>query len=166
MAHSVAELMVVLETLALASVVASPVPVQGRLRRWWCRSFLFGHRTYVSSRVGLTEGWRMHSDGCGGVSLSWAPTVPGMTLQCLGWWHSGGDGRTGPKVTEETRSIGLMSRRRLARARGRRMYPFRGFHRPLSRGATWRRYGSGRHSVMELTPAFPHSSRTVPGMAA
>jgi hypothetical protein len=44
--------------------------------------------------------------------------------------------------------------------------PFRGFHRPLSRGATWGRYGSGRHSVTELTPAFPHSSRTAPGMAA
>jgi hypothetical protein len=22
----------------------------------------------------------------------------------------------------------------------------------------WRRYGSGRHSVVELTPAFPHSA--------
>jgi hypothetical protein len=30
----------------------------------------------------------------------------------------------------------------------------------------WRRYGSGQHSFMELTPAFPHSSRTVPWMAA
>jgi hypothetical protein len=45
-------------------------------------------------------------------------------------------------------------------------YPFRGFHRTLSRGATWRRYGSGWHSVVELTPAFPHSSRTSSGMAA
>jgi hypothetical protein len=30
----------------------------------------------------------------------------------------------------------------------------------------WRPYGSGQHSAMELTPAFPHSSRTVPRMAA
>jgi hypothetical protein len=30
----------------------------------------------------------------------------------------------------------------------------------------WRRRESGRHSVVELTPAFPHSSRTVLGMAA
>jgi hypothetical protein len=104
----------------------------------------------------------MHSSGRGGVSLSWASTVPGMALQCLGWWHSGGDGRTGPKVTHST---GPTSRRRPERARGRRSYPFQGFHRPLSRGATWWWYGSGRHSVTELTLVFPHSSRTVPGMA-
>jgi hypothetical protein len=29
----------------------------------------------------------------------------------------------------------------------------------------WRQYKSQWHSVTELTPAFPHSSRTVPGMA-
>jgi hypothetical protein len=52
------------------------------------------------------------------------------------------------------------------RARGRRPYSFRGFRRPLSRGVTCRLYGSGRHSVTELTLAFPHSSPAVPGMAA
>jgi hypothetical protein len=108
----------------------------------------------------------MHSGGRGGVPSSWAPTVSVLTLQCPGWWHSGGGGRTRPEVTEEMRSAGLMSQRRLERAWGRRSYPFQGFHRPLSRGAAWRRYGSGRHSVMDLTPAFPHSSHTVPGMAA
>jgi hypothetical protein len=61
----------------------------------------------------------MHIGGCGGVPSSRAPTVPGMTLQRLGWWHSGGDGHTGPEVTEETHSAGLMSRRRPERARGR-----------------------------------------------
>jgi hypothetical protein len=30
----------------------------------------------------------------------------------------------------------------------------------------WRPYESGRHSVTELTPALPHSSRTTPRMAA
>jgi hypothetical protein len=124
---------------------------------------LFGHHPCVSSRVGLTKGWRMHNGGRGGVSSSWAPTVPGMMLQRLGWCHSGRGGRIGPEVTKETCSAGLMSRRRPKQARGRRPYPFRGFHRPLSRGATWRRYGSGQHSVMELTPAFPHSFCTVPG---
>jgi hypothetical protein len=44
-----------------------------------------------------------------------------------------------------------------------RPYIFRGFRCPLSRGATWRPYRSGWHSVSGLTPAFPHSSRTVPG---
>jgi hypothetical protein len=63
------------------------------------------------------------------------------------------------------RSASLMSRRCPARARGRCPYLFRGFRHPLSRGAAWRPYGSGRHSVTELTPAFPHSSRTVPRMA-
>jgi hypothetical protein len=63
------------------------------------------------------------------------------------------------------RSTSLMSRRRPGRARGRRPYLFRGFRHPLSRGATWRPYGSGRHSVTELTPTFPHNSRTVQGMA-
>jgi hypothetical protein len=127
---------------------------------------LFGRRPYADSRARLTEGRRMHNSGRGSVSSSRASTVPGMVLQCLGWWHSGGDGGTRPEVMKETCSTGLTSWCRPERARGRRSYPFRGFHRPLSRGATWRRYGSGRHSVMELTPAFPHSSRTVPGMAA
>jgi hypothetical protein len=30
----------------------------------------------------------------------------------------------------------------------------------------WRPYGGGRHSVTELTPALPHSSRKVLRMAA
>jgi hypothetical protein len=89
----------------------------------------------------------MHISGRGDVSSSRAPTAPGMVLQCPGWWHSGGDGRTGPEVTDETRSTGMMSRRCPARVRGRRLNLFRGFHLPLSRGATWRLYGSGRHNV-------------------
>jgi hypothetical protein len=120
----------------------------------------------IRTPAGLTEDRRLRSGGRGGVPSSRAPTTPGMTLQCLGWWHSGGDGRTGPQVTEEMCSAGLTSRRHPGRARGRWSYPFRGFHRPLSRGATWRRHGSGRHSVVELTRAFPHNSRTASGMAA
>jgi hypothetical protein len=108
----------------------------------------------------------MHNSGRGSVSLSQASTALGIVLQCPGWWHSGKDGRTGPEVMEEMRSTGPTSRRRPGRAWGRWPYLFRGFHRPLSRGASWGWYGSGRHSVTELTPAFPHSSCTVPGMAA
>jgi hypothetical protein len=108
----------------------------------------------------------MHNNGCGGVSSSRASTAPEMVLQCLGWWHSGRDGRTGLEEMEETRSTGLMSWHCPAQAQGKRLYLFRGFHRPLSRGATWRLYGSGRHIVTKLTPAFPHSSHTVLRMAA
>jgi hypothetical protein len=50
----------------------------------------------------------MHIGGRGAVSSSWASTSPGMVLQCLGWWNSGGDGRTRSKVTEEMRPAGLM----------------------------------------------------------
>jgi hypothetical protein len=139
--------------------VASLVPPQKWLRGWPCGSFPFGRRPYADSRVRLTEGQWTHSSGHGDVLSSRVPTVPGMVLQCLGWWHSSGDGRTGPKVTEETRSTGLMSRCCPARARGRRLYLFRGFCRPLSRGMTWGSYGSGRHSVTELTLAFPHSAK-------
>jgi hypothetical protein len=139
--------------LLLSGVVASFVSAQERLRGWLCGSFLFGRRPYVDSRVHLTEGRRMHSSGRGDVLSSRAPTAPGMVLQCPGWWHNGGDGRTGPEVTEKTRSTSLTSRCRPAWVRGWRPYLFRGFRRPLSRGATWRPYRSGWHSVTELTPA-------------
>jgi hypothetical protein len=78
--------------------------------------------------------------------------VLGVTLQCPGWWHNGGDGRIGPEVTdvmEEMRPAVLTSRRRPGQAWSRWPYPFRGRRRPLSRGATWRRYGSGSRSVTE-----------------
>jgi hypothetical protein len=125
-----------------------------------------GRCPYAGSRVQLTEGRRAHNGGDGDVLSSRAPTTTGMAFHYSGWRHSGGDGCTGPTVTEETRHTGLTSRRHPVWARGRRRYPFRGFHRSHSRGAVCRPYGSGRHSVTELTPAFPHSSPAVPGMAA
>jgi hypothetical protein len=79
--------------------------------------------------------------------------VPGMAAQWRGWPH-------GAEVTEKTRPAGLTSRHRPARARGRHPYLFRGFRRPPSRGATWGSYESGRHSITDLTPTLPHSSRT------
>jgi hypothetical protein len=108
----------------------------------------------------------MHNGGDGDVLSSRASTTSGMAPQCPGWEDSGVDGRTGPEVMEETRSSSPTSRRCPVRARGRCSYPFRGFRRPLSRGAACRSYGSGRHSVTELTPAFLHSSPAVPEMAA
>jgi hypothetical protein len=92
---------------------------------------------------------KLHNGRRGDVPSAWVPTVLGLSLQCPGWWHSGGDGRTGPEATEKTRSAGLTSRRRPGRARSGWSYHFRGCRRPLSRGAMWMRYGSGRHSVMK-----------------
>jgi hypothetical protein len=123
-------------------------------------------RLHAGSRVWLTEGRRMHSGGDGDVLSSRAPTATRMALQYSGWRYSGGDGRTGSTVTEETHSTGSTSWRRSVRARGRRLYPSRGFRCPLSRGAACRPYGSGQHSVTKLTPALPHRSPTVPGMAS
>jgi hypothetical protein len=154
------------ESCSWRDVAASPVPLQERLRGWRCGSFSFGHRPYAGSRVRLTEGRMMPNNGRGDVSSSWAPTTLGMAPQYSGWQYSGGFGRIGPELVEETRSTSPMSWCCPVRARGRRPYPFRGFRRPPSRGAASRPYGSGRHSVMEFTPAFPHSSPTAPRMAA
>jgi hypothetical protein len=57
--------------------------------------FLFGRRPYINSWVMLTEGGESHSNGRGDVPSSCDAIVPGMALQCPGWRHSGGDGRTG-----------------------------------------------------------------------
>jgi hypothetical protein len=115
------------------SVMACLVSVQERLRGWRCGSFFPGRRPHADSRVRLTKDRKVHSSGCGIISSLRVPTVSRMTLQCPRWWHSGGDGRTGLEVMGETRSAGLMSRRRPAWVRDRRSYPFRGFRRPLSR---------------------------------
>jgi hypothetical protein len=115
-----------------SGVMVSPVPAQERLRGWPCGSFPFGHRPYAGPRVQLTEGRRVHNSGRGDVLSSWVPTAPGMVLQRTGWWHSGGDGYTGPSVMEETRSTGLTSRCCPVWAQDGCLCPFRGFHRPLS----------------------------------
>jgi hypothetical protein len=49
-----------------------------------------------------------------------------MALQCLGWRRGGGDGRTGPMVTEETCLTGATSRRCPGRARNSVRPPFEG----------------------------------------
>jgi hypothetical protein len=115
------------------SVTACPVSVQERIRGWQCGSFSSGRCACVSSRVGLTEGRRSHSGRRGDVLSSWTPTAPGMVLLGPGWWRGSGDGRTGPMATKETLLTGLTSRCRPMRARDKCPYPFRGFHRPLSR---------------------------------
>jgi hypothetical protein len=146
--------------------VASTVPAQERLRGWLCGRLPL-ESTSVRRLEGVADG-RPEGDsgGDGDVLSSRAPTATGMALQYSGCWHNSGDGRTGPTVIDETRSTGPASRRCPVRARGRRPYPFRGFHRPLSSGVACRPYGSGRHSVTDLTSTLPHSSPTAPGMAS
>jgi hypothetical protein len=58
---------------------------------------LFDRRSYTNSRVWLMGDQKLHNSTRGGVPSPWIPTVLGMTLQCPGWWHSGGDGLTGPR---------------------------------------------------------------------
>jgi hypothetical protein len=115
------------------SVMACPVSVQERLRGWRCRSFSFSHRPYTDARVQLTGGRKVHSSRRGGVLSPRTPTVSGVALQCLGCRRGGGDGCTGPMVTEEMRLTSLTSQRCPGRARNKRSSPFRGFRRPPSR---------------------------------
>jgi hypothetical protein len=75
----------------------------------------------------------VHNSGRDDVLLSRVPTALGMVQQRTGWWHSGGDGCTGPTVIEETLSTGLMSRCCPVWAQDGCLCPFRGFRRPLSR---------------------------------
>jgi hypothetical protein len=114
------------ESLFWQSVLACPVSVQERLRGWRCKTFPFGRHACVISRVRLTEGRRLHSGGCGDVLSPHTPTASGMALQCSGCRYSGGDGRTGLMVTEETHLTGLTSWRCPGRARNRRPSLFEG----------------------------------------
>jgi hypothetical protein len=126
MAHSVLELMVVLENLASGGRRGDSYACPGAASRVATWELLVW-----SPSVRRLEGW---ADGGPEVAQrrAWrcpssrAPTVPGMTLQCLGWRHSGRDGHTRPDVTEETCSAGPMSRHRTGRARGRWPSPFEG----------------------------------------
>jgi hypothetical protein len=134
MVYSATEWMAVLANLASGRASLRVLcPSRSGLEGSVVGSLSFGRRACVSSRVGLTEGWRSHNGGRGDVSSSWAPTTPGMVLQCSGWWRSGGDGRTGPMATEKTHLTGPTSRRHPVRVLDRRSYPFRGFCRPLLR---------------------------------
>jgi hypothetical protein len=137
--------------------VATPVPAQERLRRWLCGSFPFGRRPYAGSRVQLTEGCMMHNSGRGDVLSSRVPTTPGMVLQRSGWWHSGGDGCTGPTVTEGTRSTGPTSRRRPRAGTGETSVPLSRVPLSSFEGAARQPYRSGWYNVTELTLVLPHS---------
>jgi hypothetical protein len=93
----------------------------------------------MSCRSGLPQrrGWRCSArDGS---------TTTGRTAQGRG---DGGDALHWSDVTALS-NAGV----------GRRLYLFKVFCRPPSRGTTWGSYESGWHSVTELTLAFPHSAK-------
>jgi hypothetical protein len=83
-------------------------------------------------------------------------------MQCTRWcWH-GGDGRTGPMVTEVTGPAGPTSRRSPVRAWSSRPSSLRGLRRPLSRA---RRVGcTGAGGTVPRGCRQP--CRTVVGMAS
>jgi hypothetical protein len=88
-----------------------------------------------------------------------------MVLQCPGWRRDGGDGRAGPMVTEETRLIGLTSRRGPGQAWNKRPSPFEG-SAVLFRGcgvSTVREWAAQCHGADTRLAA---QCRTVAGMAS
>jgi hypothetical protein len=165
MAHSVGDSMAVLANLVPGRHRGASCACLGAASRVVALESLSDRRPYTNSRAWLTGDRKLHSGRRGDVLSTWVPTLLGMALQCLNSWHSAGHGRTGPEaaeVMEEMRSAGLTSRHHPGRAQSWWSYPFRGYRCPLSSGATWRRHGSGWHSVTERH--WP--SRTTPGMAA
>jgi hypothetical protein len=115
--YSAMEWMAVLANLAPVGRHGESCPRPGAASRVAVWNILFGRRPYADLRVQLTEGSKVHNSGRGDVLSSWVLTAAGRVLQCPGWLHSGRDGCTWPKVTGETLSTGLMSRR-LQRGRG------------------------------------------------
>jgi hypothetical protein len=94
-AHSVVELTVVLVNLASGGCRGGSCARPGAASRVVELELLLGRRPYADSRARLTKDRRPHSGERDDVPSTWVPIVLRMTLQCLGWRHSGGDGRTG-----------------------------------------------------------------------
>jgi hypothetical protein len=147
MAHSTHDLTAVLANLDPGMCRGGSCACLGVASRVVVLEFLLGRRPYASSRIRLTGDRELYNGRRGGVPSTRVPTVLEMALQCPGWWHSDGDGCTGPEVTEEMRSIILMSWRRPGLAPGQWSYTFRGRHRPFSRV----RHG-GRTVVGSIVP--------------
>jgi hypothetical protein len=157
MARSARDLMAVLANLVPGMRRGDSCACPGASSGVAALGFLLGCHPYAGSRVRLTWDRELHSGRRGGVLSARVHMVLGMTLQCLGWWHSDGDGRTRPEVTEEMCSIIVVSQRCPGLAPGWWPYAFRGYHRPPSWGAAWGKYGSGQHCATE----WPRPSRTV-----
>jgi hypothetical protein len=113
--------------------MAHPVRVQERLRRWRHRGRVFDGRPREDSRALLTWGRTRRSSRRGGVLSPHASTALGMLVQWPGWRCDGGDGRTGPMVTEVTAPTVLTSRRSPVRAWSSRSSSLRALCRPFLR---------------------------------
>jgi hypothetical protein len=148
MAYNVVELTTILAHLAFGRRHCGSC-ARPRASRVVALELLLDHRPYANSRAWLAEDRRPHSGGRGDDLSTWVPTVQGMALQCLGWRRSGGDGRTGPEVTGKMRPADLTSQRRPRRGGVGGAVPLSRVPPSSFKGATWRRYGSGRHNVME-----------------
>jgi hypothetical protein len=70
MAHSAAELMVILTNLAPVGRRGEPCTRTGAASRWLCGNSPFGRHPYADLRAQLMGGHRMHSSGRGDVSSS------------------------------------------------------------------------------------------------
>jgi hypothetical protein len=77
------------ESCSCWGVVASPVPVQERLRGWWRGGCSSGRCPRADSRVPSTGGRTRHSSGRGDVLSPCALIASGMVLQCPEWRCSG-----------------------------------------------------------------------------
>jgi hypothetical protein len=163
MAYSVVESTTVLANLASGRRRGRSCACPGAALRVVASESSFDRRPYANSRAWLTEDRRLHSGGRGGVLTTWVPTMLGMALQCLGWRHSGGDGRTGPEVTGKTRPVDLMSRRRPRQGGVGGCTPFEGAA-VLFRGGDVEEVREWATQCHGMTPAFPHSSRTASGI--
>jgi hypothetical protein len=152
MAHSACDSMSVLANLVPGMCRGGSCSCLGAASRVAALGFLSDLHPYTGSRLWQTGDRKLHNGMRGDVSSAWVPTVLGMARQCLNLQRSDRHDRTGPgvaEVMEKTRSTGLTSRRHPGRALSWWSYTFRGCCRPLSRGATWRRYGNGWHSVTD-----------------
>jgi hypothetical protein len=122
--------------LEVASRVVLPAPASGCCSYTDSRVLLMGEFGLHGSRA-----WR-HPIGTGSHSAGDGSTASEVAAQGRGWPHwAGGDG--GMCFAHPA------SRHRPARSPGRRLYASRGYCRTLSRGAAWKKDGSGWHSAAE-----------------
>jgi hypothetical protein len=85
MAYSVAELTVVRTNLAPAARRGESCACPGAASRVAVWEPLVWSSSVRQLKGWADEGWRLHSSGYGDVLSSWAPTAPGVVLQCSGW---------------------------------------------------------------------------------
>jgi hypothetical protein len=136
-AYNAVELIVFLTNLASGGRRGGSCTRPGVASRVVVPELLLGRRPYADSRVRLMEAWRPHRGRRGD-----GAAVPGMAAQWWGWLHKAegdrGDAFRWPDFTAPSQADA-----------GQVVVPLSRIPPSSSEGATWKRYGSGRHSVME-----------------